>query len=76
MHRPDYAPAQSHQRICCKLLTYLNTFELCHEKTVFLHMRKQIDLCSVVTAQLISAFVFASHKVQFLLLPKSKISSL
>ena len=57
-------------------LSYCN-YELHHEKTRFLPMRKLRRSCAV-TAQLISAFVFASRIVQslFFLNPKFYDSSL
>ena len=41
------------------------TYEPCHEKTGFLHMRKlKTQISCAVTAQLIGAFVFAIRIVQ------------
>ena len=52
-------------------------FEPRHEKTSFLHMRKQTQISFVVTAKLISAFVFTRRIVQSLYFrnPKFQASS-
>ena len=49
-------------------------YEPCHEKTRFVHMRKQAQ---IITAKLISTFVFTIQVVQFLffLYPKFHASS-
>ena len=55
----------------------LTKYELCHEKIDFLYMGKQRCRSAVVTAQLISAFVFATSIVQslYFLNLKSQASS-
>ena len=54
------------------------TYELCHEKTRFLPMRKsKAQISFAVTVKLISAFIFATQIVQFLffLISKFRTSS-
>ena len=63
-------------KVGCKGLYIARICEPRHEKTSSLHMRKQkTQISFAVTAKLISAFVFATWKVQYLFFLNTKFQA-